>query len=107
MSNLGLLGKNSNVLSKSFRILDSGNQSKSETNPRARYLESIQILCPAHFKVRTCFSSGFTPQIGWPSLKEAVRMNLYRVFQCQVHAPCLPRAFPVSMGVCFLSPRED
>lgn len=29
MSNLGLLGKNSNVLSKNFRILDSGNQSKS------------------------------------------------------------------------------
>lgn len=55
MSNLGLLGKNSNVLSKNFRILDSGKQSKSETNPRAKNLESIQILCPAHFTVIACF----------------------------------------------------
>lgn len=101
-----MLGKNSNDLSKNFRILDSGNQSKSKTNPRARYLESTQILYPEHFKVITCFFFCFTPQIVWLSLKEAVRINL-RLFHCQVHASCLPQAFPIPKGVSFLSPRED
>lgn len=53
-SNLGLLGKTSNFLGKNFRILDLGNKSKSETNPRLRYLKNTWILCPVLFKAMTC-----------------------------------------------------